>query len=64
MTTKEQVLQAVEELPQEDLVDLAEYAQRLRLRAAHREVPTAMASEEVLARDWLRPEEDEAWKDL
>lgn len=25
---------------------------------------TALASEEVLARDWNRPEEDEAWKDL
>lgn len=24
----------------------------------------ALASEEVLARDWLRPEEDEAWADL
>ena len=25
---------------------------------------TALASEAVLARDWLLPEEDEAWKDL
>jgi len=25
---------------------------------------TAIASERALARDWLRPEEDEAWKDL
>jgi len=27
-------------------------------------LPTAMASERVLAKDWLRPEEDEAWQDL
>ena len=26
--------------------------------------PTALASERVLAKDWLRPEEDEAWRDL
>ncbi|HEX4773953.1 MAG TPA: hypothetical protein VH234_00335 [Candidatus Saccharimonadales bacterium] len=25
---------------------------------------SALLSEEVLGRDWLRPEEDEAWKDL
>jgi hypothetical protein len=25
---------------------------------------TALASERVLAKDWLRPEEDEAWQDL
>ena len=48
----------------EYLVDLADYAQRLRLKAAHREVPTALASQDVLAQDWLRPEEDEVWKDL
>jgi hypothetical protein len=27
-------------------------------------VPTALASVAVLAKDWLRPEEDEAWRDL
>jgi len=31
MTAKETLLQAVEELPPEYIVDLAEYAQRLRL---------------------------------
>ena len=64
MTVKESLLQAVEELPEEYLKDLAEYARRLRLKAAHGEVPTALASQEVLAKDWLRPEEDEAWQDL
>jgi hypothetical protein len=64
MTVKESLLQVVEELPSEYLVNLAEFANRLRLKAAHREVPTALASEDVLAKDWLRPEEDEAWKDL
>ena len=26
--------------------------------------PITLASESVLAKDWLRPEEDEAWKNL
>ena len=64
MTAKESLLQTVEELPPEYLVDLAEYAQQLRLKAAHLEVLAALASQDVLAQDWLRPEEDEAWKDL
>jgi hypothetical protein len=64
MTVKELLLQAVEELPEEYLKDLAEYARGLRLKAALREVPTALASQEVLAKDWLRPEEDDAWQDL
>jgi hypothetical protein len=64
MTAKESLLQTVEELPEEYLRDLAEYASRLRLKAAHCDVPTALASQEVLAKDWLRPEEDDAWQDL
>jgi hypothetical protein len=64
MSSKETLLQAVEELPEELLAQLAEYAETLRLKAAHCEVPTALASQELLAQDWLRPQEDEAWRDL
>lgn len=65
MTAKETLLQAVESLPEEFLQELADYAEKLRGRAARcRTVPTALASQELLARDWLRPEEDEAWRDL
>jgi hypothetical protein len=64
MTAKEAILQAVEVLPEECLDDLAHYADALRHRAALRIVPTTLASEAVLAKDWLRPEEDEAWRDL
>ena len=64
MSEKECILEVVEELPEDYLKDLADYARQLRLRAAHREVPTALASEEILARDWLRAEEDDAWRDL
>jgi hypothetical protein len=64
MTAKEAIVQVVEELPEECLDDLAHYVAALRRRAALRSVPTALASEAVLAKDWLRPEEDEAWRDL
>ena len=64
MTAKEAVLKAVEDLPDDLLGDLADYVDRLRHKAALQAVPTALASEAVLAKDWLRPEEDEAWRDL
>ena len=64
MTVKEAIVQAVEDLPEECLDDLAHYVEALRHRAALGDVPTALASEAVLAKDWLRPEEDEAWRDL
>jgi hypothetical protein len=64
MTARESLLQTLEELPDECLRELAEHASRLRLKLAHEQVPTALASQAVLAADWLRPEEDEAWRDL
>ena len=64
MTAKESLLQVVEALPEECVKDLAAYARRLQLKVGHRDVPTALASQEVLAKDWLRVEEDEAWRDL
>lgn len=64
MTVKESIVQAVEDLPEECLDDLAHYVEALRQATALRAVPTALASEAVLAKDWLRPEEDEAWRDL
>ena len=64
MTTKDAIIRTVEDLPSEYLDEVADYLQSLKLRAAHQNVPTALASEKVLAQDWLRPEEDEAWRDL
>jgi hypothetical protein len=64
MTVKESLLKTVEDMPDDCLSELVEYAKRLQFKAAHGRVPTAMVSEAVLAKDWLRPEEDEAWRDL
>ncbi|MBU4271643.1 MAG: DUF2281 domain-containing protein [Planctomycetes bacterium] len=64
MTTKEAILKAVEDLPEKCLDELASYAELLRRKTAVQSSPTALASERTLAKDWLRPEEDEAWRDL
>jgi hypothetical protein len=64
MTAKEAILKAVEDLPEERLGELACYAALLRHKSAVEASPMALASEPTLAKDWLRPEEDEAWRDL
>ena len=63
-TEKDAVLQEIEELPDELITDALEYIRRLRVQAAIHRSETAVASEAVLAKDWLRSEEDEAWRDL
>ncbi|MGH7135359.1 MAG: hypothetical protein ACREHD_06435 [Pirellulales bacterium] len=64
MTKKEAVLQEIEDLPEELVGDVLKYVQQLRLQAAIDRSGTALASEAVLAKDWLRDEEDKAWRDL
>jgi len=36
----------------------------LKLKISKNEMETVILSESVLAKDWLSPEEDEAWKNL
>ena len=65
MTHKKQaVLEEVELLPDECLDELVEFIQVLKRRFPSLNLETAYASEAVLVRDWLSPEEDEAWRDL
>ncbi|MGD0093206.1 MAG: DUF2281 domain-containing protein [Planctomycetota bacterium] len=61
MSTKEALLKEIEKTPEPVLDAVLEF---LRARRPGEGRLTALASEAVLAKDWLRPEEDEAWKDL
>jgi len=56
------LLKKISELPllyKKQLIDFIEY---LRLKVQKNE--TLYLSEQSLSKDWLRSEEDEAWKDL
>ena len=64
MTGREAILKAVHELPDDFLAQLAHYVESLKQQGVRQGGPTALASERSLAKDWLRPEEDEAWQDL
>lgn len=52
-------------LPPDKLIVVYDFVSYLTERQAQSEAfQTMLASEEVLRRDWDRPEEDEAWADL
>ncbi|GAB6163237.1 hypothetical protein JCM12298_23970 [Desulfothermus naphthae] len=59
---EEKLIEKMRELPlpyKKQLIDFIEY---LQLKAQKKE--TLYLSEKSLSKDWLLPEEDEAWKDL
>ena len=64
MTIKDKLIQELELLPDALVAELLDHARALRTQASKGSRETATATEAALARDWLRPEEDEAWKDL
>lgn len=70
MTKRESLIREVEDAPEPLLDELLAAVRALKERhrrpAAEDRAPaiTALASEQVLGRDWLTPEEDEAWSHL
>jgi hypothetical protein len=64
-TTLAQIEERLRELPPDKLdvvLDFVSYLAERRL--ASEAFQTMLASEPVLRRDWDRPEEEEAWRDL
>jgi hypothetical protein len=60
-----QVVEIIKQLPYKEKLKLSEVLKKeTKLNQGADKVLTHLASEKVLAKDWLLPEEDEAWKDL
>jgi hypothetical protein len=64
MSEKETVVHEVEELPVYLVEEVLDFIRFLKTRVAQERLETALLSETALRKDWLRPEEDEAWRDL
>ena len=64
MTEKETILREIDGVPEALLWELLDFIRFLKLRAAEERLGTSLLSESSLGKDWNRPEEDEAWKDL
>jgi hypothetical protein len=64
MEIKELILKEIERVPEQCLPEIFDFIRFLRLKSLEERIGTAIASETSLVKDWLRPEEDEAWRDL
>ncbi len=61
---KEEIISELEDLPPRTYGEVLDFIRFLKFRRRTTIPDTALASEPVLRKDWLRPEETEAWKDL
>jgi len=64
MTEKEIVMREIDDLPARFLREVLDFVRFLKSKAAREAFETALLSETSLRKDWLSPEEDEAWEDL
>ncbi|NDJ16036.1 DUF2281 domain-containing protein [Myxacorys almedinensis] len=64
MRSREQVIQEIEGMPDDLLDEVFDFLKVLQTKHSQEKFEVSVLSESALARDWLRPEEDEAWQDL
>jgi hypothetical protein len=63
--TFNQLFELVKQLPVNEKQKLISFLQKEDFKQlTNDKTATHLASEKVLAKDWLKPEEDEIWKDL
>jgi len=64
MEVKELIFKKIENVPEPYLVEILDFIRFLEMKTGEQKMELALASETSLKKDWLTPEEDEAWKDL
>ena len=68
MINKEVLVKKIESLPSDLLKEVADFIDFIEYKGKKNNDLKAnditLASEKSLAKDWLKPEEEEAWKDL
>jgi len=64
ITEKEIVMREIDGLPAPLLEEVLDFVRFLKSKVAQEAFETALLSETSLRKDWLSPEEDEAWRDL
>lgn len=64
MEEKELIVREIENIPKPYLTEILDYIRFLKTKVLDPKMGLALVSESALKKDWLKPEEDEAWKDL
>ena len=61
---KEEIISELNNLPPGTHSEVLDFIRFIKFRCRSAVSDTALASEHVLQKDWLRPEEEDAWDDL
>ncbi len=64
MSTKELLIREIEEVPEPLLSEVLDFVHFLKGKAVREKLDITIMSESSLSKDWLKPEEDEAWQNL
>jgi len=64
MSAKDLIIQEIEEVPDLLLEEVLDFLRFLKAKQTRQRLETPILSESSLGKDWLRPEENEAWRDL
>ena len=61
---KELLISEIEQVPEPLLDEVLDFIHFLKSKIIKERLDIAIASESLLKKDWLKPEEDEAWQNL
>lgn len=64
MSKKELLINKIKQVPDSYLDEVLDFVRFLKLKIVKEKLDTAIASKSSLRKDWLLPEEDEAWQGL
>ncbi len=64
MNIEEKIIEEMQYIPEPLLNEVLDFLQFLKQKHPIITTETALLSESSLAKDWLKPEEDEAWQHL
>jgi len=64
LSGKDSILKEIEQLPENYIEKTLDFIRFLKKNDSSEKPETALASESSLKKDWLRPEEDQAWQNL
>jgi len=64
MNKKKLIAREIEKVPEALLEEVLDFVRFLKSKCVQEKVETSLLSESSLKKDWLRPEEDDAWENL
>jgi hypothetical protein len=64
MNTKDLLMNEIEEVPEPLLSEVLDFVHFLKAKLLREKLDIAVMSETSLEKDWMTPEEDEAWQSL